>query len=140
MNFVFSNPLRSRYTLRDLRRSNADEGDHLNRGTRLLGWTDKLMHGLTVATSSAPIKGASSAHAGPPSPAATLAVAMRAGPEIRKEPRVASRVPTCGYSSHRERDLLTACMRETVSHARSLHSPGGWEPSLYWSTSTTYRR
>jgi len=37
---------------------------------------------------------------------------MMAGPEVRKEPDVGWRVPTCGHSSHRERDLLIASMRE----------------------------
>jgi len=58
MNFLFSNRSRSRYTSRDLRRSNADEGDYLNPPKRLLGWTDKLMHGLTIATSFGPALGA----------------------------------------------------------------------------------
>jgi hypothetical protein len=35
----------------------ADEGDFLSPRTRLLGWTDKLMHALEIATSFGPAAG-----------------------------------------------------------------------------------
>jgi hypothetical protein len=76
----------------------------------LLGWTDKLMHGLKIATSFRLTLGAPFGASAPPA-AAALPIAMMAGLEFRRNlAPLPEYLPE--YSTRRERDLLTACLQE----------------------------
>ena len=138
MNFMFSNRSRPRYTLRDLRRSNAHEGDHLDRGNAV-AWLDQRADARSHESNVVPTPDRRAFRGGRALlPAIAIPAAMTAGETGRNPALLPEHLPE--RSCHRERDLLTACHVGNVSHARHLHELRGMGTAPHWSTSTTYRR